>query len=630
MSDLLSTSLSGLLAAQRVLDTTGHNISNANTEGYSRQRVQLDTRTPTGAGNGFIGNGVVATSVRRNYDELLAGQVRTGNSDFQRLDSFLGLANRVDNLLADENAGLAPAMQGFFGSLHDVADDPSSIPARQVLLGKAQALADRFHSMDQRFSALQQETASRVRQGVDEINSIAESVAGLNREITQATARFNGQPPNDLLDKRDLLIDKLSEKVSVRTVAQDDGSLNVFIGNGQSLVLGGQANALKATPNQYDAQRPEVSLVTKAGSTEITSHLSGGELGGVLDFQRNMLDPTRDRLGNIALSIGSAMNAQHAKGMDLNGQLGGDFFSVVSPQAQPSVRNTGSTSVNATLSDTQQLVDGGYVLKYDGSNWQMTEAETGKSVALTGTGTAGNPLVGGGLSLVLSGSAATGDSFRIDPGAGAAAGFDSLINDPASVAAATPVKLAVDPSNQGSLSESSLSVADATDPALLNNVNISFTSATTYSINGSGSYTYTAGSPIQVNGWSLSLDGTPATGDQLTISSNAGGAGDNRNALALAQLQNSKTMDGGQSSFGGAYGRMVAQVGTTTQHVQTSRDAQQSVMQQTSAARDAVSGVNLDEEAANLVQYQQAYQAAAKAIGVADSLFQTLLGAFRR
>lgn len=630
MSDLLSTSLSGLLAAQRVLDTTGHNISNANTDGYSRQRVQLDTRNPTGAGNGYIGNGVVATSVRRNYDELLAGQVRTGNSDFQRLDAFLGLANRVDNLLADENAGLSPSMQGFFDSLHDVADDPASIPARQVLLGKAQALADRFHSMDQRFAALQDETASRIRQGVDEINSLADSIAGLNSQITQATARFNGQPPNDLLDKRDLLIDKLSEKVRVRTIAQDDGSLNVFIGNGQSLVLGAQANALKTTPNQYDAQRPEISLVTKAGTTEITSYLSGGELGGVLDFRRNMLDPARDRLGNLALSIGSAMNAQHARGMDLNGQLGGDFFSVVSPQVEPSVRNTGSGAVSATLTDTQQLVDGGYVLKYDGSNWQMTEAGTGKSVALTGTGTAGNPLVGGGVSLVLSGSAAAGDSFRIDPGAGAAAGFDSLIGDPAGVAAATPVKLAMNANNQGSLTEAALTVDDPTDPALLNNVNIAFTSANTYSINGSGSYAYTAGSPIQVNGWSLSLNGAPAAGDQLTVSSNAGGAGDNRNALALAQLQDARTMDAGQSSFGGAYGRLVAQIGTTTQHVQTSRDAQQSVVQQTSAAREAVSGVNLDEEAANLVQYQQAYQAAAKAIGVADSLFQTLLGAFQR
>jgi flagellar hook-associated protein 1 len=328
--DLLSTSISGLLAFQRALGTTGHNVANANTPGYSRQRVELSTRPPTPSGDGFIGNGVSVNTVERVINSFIGGQLNAATSGNGSLQEYYRLASQVDNLLADPQAGLAPGLQSFFDAVSGVANDPTSVSARQVMLAEAQSLTDRFHYLDQRMEELRVRTNTQIVNSVDEINSFATSIAGLNRQILLYMSGGTGQPPNDMLDQRDELVRKLSERVAVTTTLQDDGALNVFIGTGQTLVINSTATTLTAVNNPYDATRKEVALTTGPVTSIVSDLLSGGgTLGGVLTFRSQMLDTAQNTLGRTAIGLADVFNAQHRLGQDLTGALGGDFFSPI-------------------------------------------------------------------------------------------------------------------------------------------------------------------------------------------------------------------------------------------------------------------------------------------------------------
>lgn len=629
MPDILTTAMTGLVAFQRALATTGHNISNANTEGYSRQRVDLASRIPQPSGGGFIGSGTQVRTVERIYNALVSGELMAANSAQNRLEAFYTLASRMDEMLADPQAGLSPSLQAFFNAVQDVADDPASIPARQALLSEAEALADRFQSLGRGFADLSEQVNARVKASVDNINSLAESIAKLNDEIVRLSGSV-GQPPNDLLDQRDLLLRQLSEEIDVSTLVQDDGAINVFIGNGQTLVIGNQANPLKATGNVFNPTTMDVVFPGPAGNTLITSQLKGGALGGALDFRREILDPARNALGRVALAVAETVNAQHREGMDLNGQLGLDFFAVAGPQVLPESGNTGTGSVTATVSDVSALTTGDYILSYDGVNYSLARAETGIAVPMTGSGSPADPFVAEGLNIVVGAGAAAGDRFSIEPTRTAASSFRNLISDPARVAAAAPVRTLAAGGNVGDAVISAGEVIDSTDPNLLSPVLIQFTSPTTYSINGAGSFPYTPQADIDVNGVRVQIDGTPATGDSFTIEANAGGVGDNRNALLMGTLPTTDILDGGTASFQDGYGRLVSQVGSATRQADVNLQAQSIVQSNAQLALESTSGVNLDEEAANLIRFQQSYQAAAQLIGVVDTLFQTLMSTVRR
>ncbi len=335
--DIFGTGVSGLLAFQRALGTTGHNISNVNTEGYSRQRVELNARPPQGTGSGFIGTGVEVATVARVYDGFLTAQVRAYTSTHSQLQEFYRLAGQVDNLLADPQAGLTPGLQRFFNAVHGVANDPSSIPARQVMLGEGQALIDRFRYLGERLGNLGEGVNTQIRNSVNDINSYAQALADINRRIVQAQGTVSGQPANDLLDQRDALIARLAERVAVSTVAQDDGALNVFIGNGQTLVLGGNAYPLTATADPYDPTRLEISY----GTANVSDQLVGGSLGATLDFRARILDPARNELGRLATGLAFSFNAQQRADLNLNDALGGDFFAPAAPAVRPRSSNTG-------------------------------------------------------------------------------------------------------------------------------------------------------------------------------------------------------------------------------------------------------------------------------------------------
>jgi flagellar hook-associated protein 1 FlgK len=629
MADLLSTAVSALSAYSRGLETTSHNIANVATEGYSRQRVLYGTREAQAYGNGWVGSGVNATSIERVYDQFLGLQYRTTTTALGRQEVFATLAGRVGALFADADAGFGAALQRFVNAIQDVSAAPTSIPARQVLLAEANSLAGELRGQDERLERLAAEVNGRVNAAVSDINGIAASIAEINERIVSAQAR-TGQPPNDLLDERDRLVDQLSGRIAVTTVAQDDGALNVFIGTGQPLVLGPQAMSLAARPDAYDPASARVGVATAAGFVDVTASLTGGELGGLLDVQRQVVDPARRTLGQLAVGLADAVNSQQRAGMTLSGALGSDLFAVGGVQVLANEMNAGSGSVVVARADPGQLAAADYVFEFGGSGWSLRRADTGAAVAMSGSGTAADPFRADGLEFVVSGGASAGDRFLVRSTFGAASGAQVLLTDPASFAAALPVRAAAADTNSGSASAANLSVLDPANPALRTTATITFTTATTYSIDGGPDTAFTAGAPIDFNGWRLELGGTPAAGDVFTVSSNATGLGDNRNALAMVDALSGPALDGGTASLADVFGRLVADVGVQTRQAQLSRDALAVVQGDTRAAIDSVSGVNLDEEAANLVRLQQAYQAAAQVVRVADSLFDTLLGAIGR
>jgi flagellar hook-associated protein 1 len=630
MADLLRTGLSGLLAFQRALDTTSHNISNVNTDGYSRQRVEIGTRPADPYGNGWIGNGSKVNTVRRVYDDFVAAQTRVTSSGFERLDVFAGNAERINNIFGDSSTGLTATLQKFVNAFQGVANSPASIPARQVLLSEASSLTEKLAYYDNRLADMDAEVNSRLTSEVSEINALSQGIAKLNEDISVGIARTGGQPPNDLLDQRDRLLDQLAQKVSVNVVKQDGGAANVFIGTGQPLVLGSTANTLTTVQDGFDPTRLNLGMKTSGGTVDITRNISGGVLGGVLDFRREMLDPAHNALGRFSVALTDVVNSQHHEGIDLSGALGSDFFATGAVAVQEHSANSGTATLGVTRANVGALTESDYIMELTGGGWTLRNANTSASVTMTGTGTVADPFVADGLEIVVSGSATAGDEFLIRPTRTAVEDMQVLVKDPSRVAAAAPIRTAVDPDNTGSGKISTGEVLNSANGALRSPVTIQFLTATTYSVNGAGSFTYTPGNNIDINGWRMQITGTPAVGDEFTVRDNSGGTGDNRNALLLADALQRPVLNNGTTTLSAGVGQFVGGIGVATRQAQVNRDAQEAVHNENVATLDGASGVNLDEEAANLLKYQQAYQAAAQIIKISDTLFQTLLGATQR
>jgi flagellar hook-associated protein 1 FlgK len=624
MTDLLRIGLSALLAQQRALATTSNNIANANTPGYSRQRVELSERTAERMGNDAVGTGVQAGNTRRVTDDIIADQLRIAAGGFNRADAFVGMAQSLDDLLASDQTGLASTLQSFSNAVQGVANEPSSTSARQALLSDARNLISRFAMMDKRMSELGNEVSSRLTATTTEINSLGSGIADINRRILEGGTAASPE----LLDQRDRMLERLSELVQVDTAEQRDGTLSVFIGTGQVLVLGTQSSTLAVTPGSLDATQPQIVIRGTGPDLAITQFVTGGELGGLLDFNRELLQPTRSELGRLAVGLADAVNTMHRNGMDLDGQLGGNFFSLPAPQTAAATSNAGTGTVAATITGVAALQPTNSRLTWTGSAYTLQRMDNGAVVTMTGAGTVASPFVADGLSLVVGGSPTAGDQFLIRPLEHVPGSMQLLVNNVSDVAAAAPTRTTASLANTGTGSVSAGQVIDATNPALLTTATIQFIDATTYSVNGAGTFAYTPGADIDVNGTRVQITGAPNAGDQFVIQSNAGGVGDNRNALRIAGALGSAVFNG-NVTLQGAAGSLVTNVGSRTQETNNQRDAQNFVLEQSRSRLESVRGVNLDEEAADMLRFQQLYQAAAQTISVADTMFQTLLSALR-
>jgi flagellar hook-associated protein 1 FlgK len=629
---MLSTGVTGLLAFQTALDTISNNISNVNTPGYSEETANLATNQATPTPNGWLGNGVNVDSITRSYSSFLDAQTRQATSSYNQFNTTAGLASSINNMFGDPTAGLSATLQNFSQSVQALANAPAQTSTRQAVLNQAQSLISQFQGYQNNLEQLGNQVNSQVQAETSTINSLAKNIASLNQSITAAQGSGSGQQPLSLLDQRNSLIDQLSQDVSVQTVQQSDGSLSVFIGSGQALVVGAQASTLAATPDQFQSGQLDVSLTTPSSTTDISNQISGGALGGLLQFRSQMLIPGQNALGQAAVTLASLVNTQNEAGLDQNGAVGQALLTVGGPQVLAGQNNAGTAGLTATISNLGGLTTSNYDLTYDGTNWSMTDAATGIATTVTASTTGGvTTLTGAGLTMTVTGTAHAGDQFLVEPTANAVSGLKLLTTDPSKIAAAGPLVSSAGANNTGSAS-----ISSATVPSLAawtrGDYTISFSSPTAYTItDGTGASvatgTYTSGTPITFNGVSVTLTGTPAANDSFSIDDNANGSGDNSNALALVSTLGSKVLNGGTQSLNDAINAYVGSVGLQTSQAQNGATAQQSVMQSAQTAQQAVSGVNLDQEAANMVQYQQAYQAAAQVISTSNSLFNSLLSA---
>ena len=624
MSDMLSIGSSALQAYRTALNVVSNNIANANTPGYSRERIDLQAQNGVTTTIGSIGTGVNIQGVQRITDSYAQAQLVGASSSYNRINTLQAYSSQLDSLLSDSNSGLSGPLQSFFADLNSLGSNPSSTAVRQTLLTDAGSLSSAFNGLQQQFDSMSQQLDSSVSGAVGQVNGYATQLAQLNLQISQASAQ--GQTPNALLDQRDQLLQNIAANVGISTIPNADGSVNVFIASGQPLVLGTTANALSVQPDAY-GQSQDIVLSNGGTKSVVTSQLSGGTIGGIMDFKREVLQPASDQLGQLALGLSSAINAQHAQGMDQYGQLGGAFFSVPAPQVSAASTNTGTGGVSASITNLGSLSADDQVLSYNGSSWTMTDASTGVQTALTGAGTAASPLTGGGLQLVLGGTAAAGDKFLVQATRYAAGGLALAISDPARVAAASPVQTKASVGNTGSSTVSAATITNAADPNLLAATTIQFTSGSTYSINGAGSYSFSSGSPISLNGWQIRISGTPASGDSFTVSANAAGSGDASNAKGLAAVINKAFLNGGNDTLATANAALVSKVGAQAQQAGVQLSAQTAIQSQAQTAVASVSGVNLDEEASDMMRFQQAYQAAAQVVSTSNTLFQSLLQA---
>jgi flagellar hook-associated protein 1 len=630
-SSLFGIGVSGLYAAQLGIATTGHNISNAATPGYTRQETLQATAPGMATGAGFIGRGVQVETVRRIYNEFLVNQVQLARAQAAELETFHAQAYRVDTILSGSDAGLAAALQDFFGAVHALAAHPASTAVRDQLLMNAEVLTARFHMLDQQ---LTDEAASLNRQiagSIDVINSYAQQIARVNGAIALAQGAAGGNPPNDLLDQREALIAELNRETRASYVKQSDGSYNVFLSTGHPLVMGEEAYALAPVSSPVDPERVEVAYVAHGVPQPLyNANLVGGRLGGLLAFRRETLDAARNAIGQTAIVLAGAINGQHRLGLDAHGDWGQDFFKVGAPLVYASTLNAGDAVVGASFSgDYAALTASDYRLQYDGASYVVTRLADGAEWSF-----AGFPQTIDGVRLNLaSGTMQAGDSFSVRPVALGARSIEAGLSDTARIAAAAPIvtSAALANSGAGRVSPGAVEGPPPPHPDVLVPVTITFTSGSTFDVtrtdNGTPLATgvaYVAGSPISYNGWTVQITGEPAAGDRFAVA-RSDGLGDNRNALRLAALQSESTV-GGSASFQSSYAQLVSRVGGKTSQLSVTARAHANLENEAVRAQQAVSGVNLDEEAARLLRYQQAYHASGKVIQVAASLFDTLLG----
>lgn len=723
MSDILSIGLSGTQAAKSALQTAGHNVANANTPGYSRQRVDVDTRPAQLTGVGALGSGVKISNVARVHDDFVVSELRSNASIYNNLQTNHEFTSQIDNMLADPEAGLAPTLHLFFNAINGVSNDPSSQSARQVLLGEANSLSSRFDYLDNRFESLRQGANETLKSNIREVNDLAKALADINWKVVLAKEVTQGEP-NDLLDQRERLLQRLSEKINVKTTEQEDGALNVFIGNGQTLVLGKNNASLELKGNEHDPSKLDVVYRNQGADSVVTKFLKGGSIGGILDFRENILDSAQNEMGRIAIGVAKTFNDQHHKGMSLKNELGGDFFKPIdktAPLTMPGASNKGDFALKTTITNVDNLTTSDYKLNYNAGKYTLIRMLDDEIVGTYDS--LPQKIVSEGFTIELERGTKieNGDSYLIRPTRAAAMSFGVHIRDTTDIAAAAPVRVRTSVHNMGNATPVLTNVSDTSKPSftlaegrLSPTITVRFIdenhielldsdgklikakqldeqskaipatpavpgengvpatpatpaipashagrdenakhgnvdnnhSESEYDEEGGStaspaletSIYYDAKKGINLfptpggldTGYSVTLSGEAKAGDVFIVEYNTDAVGNNVNALELGSLQSKPTLANGTSNYNEIYSQLVSRVGSKTHELDVNREAQSILYEQAKGARESVSGVNLDEEAANLVRFQQHYQANAQVVGAANEMFNTLISVLQR
>ncbi|MFN3956543.1 MAG: flagellar hook-associated protein FlgK [Tepidimonas ignava] len=648
----LNIATRALTTNQAVLQVIGHNIANANTDGYTRQRVELNSVPGQQLGSGYFGKGVqIEAVVREGYNAFLTRESNANRAvaaaDATRLQYLQG----VESLFPLGEGSLGKLLGDALNSWTDVAASPNDSAARQVVLDKFDELAARIRDTSARITDIATGARLQATEITNEINRLAQAIANVNQAI--ARAQGTGASPNDLLDQRDRLIAQLNEQVQVTTLPADDGTLSVFVAGSLPLVLGSTAAELRATRADLDGDRQlKLQFVQGASTYDVPPEfIPGGKLKGVLDFVNRDVIQTQAELGRMALALADTLNRQQRSGLDLNGVAGADLFSYGALTGKPATTNTGSGSVSALVGNATALKAEDYTIEmtsatqghirrnsdgwyWNGSTWQASAPGTPLALA--------SGVSVDGLTITASGSASAGDRFVLSPGATAAASLQMALSRPAELAAASRVSLSLGTPNAGNASIESVTATVTQGawamPSLP--VNLTFTAPNTFALSGfsPASVTYTPGEPMTFTYTSgsntvevkLTLRGQPANGDVFVLDNTpAIGVGFNGgNAQAMLALRD-QVMFEGSVKLSEGYVAVFSKLASRVNEAQTRATFSQAQAEDAEQRRANQAGVNLDEEAARLLQFQQAYQASAKYLQTVQSIFDTLISTFR-
>ncbi len=644
---ILNIGTQALQANLIALQTTGNNIANANTVGYSRQGVVMETVQGQYSGAGYIGKGVTVQTIKRNFDEYLTRQATltssTAAGDQSRADNLKNL----EGLFSGGTSGLGASISDMLNAFSDIASAPTDLTARTVALTRVNETASRIRALSANLDDLQDGISQPLAQMVSNVNTIAQSIADVNQSI--AKVQSNGQPPNDLLDKRDQLIRDLNQYVQTTSIPASDGTVGIFIGGSQALVLGTTVAPLSVTQDPFGDPLKSKLAITRAGQSIALDEnsLGGGQVPALLKFKNNDLTEARNLLGRLTLGVTTSMNDQHKLGLDLDGNVGGNLFTPIAfgnnniiPQL---VGNTGNATLGLAVNDVTKFVASDYQIDFtSATTGNITRLSDGVITPFPQTPPATAPAIAtiDGLDFqdnsVAPNAAAAGDRFLIKPFSTAANAITSEFSSPRALAVASPVAVAATSTNKGSLTVTSLSAKNLATP--IDNYSVKFSvvaGVSTYDIVDNTTATtvaaaqpYVSGQPITyapagVAGWSLTLTGAPADQDSLTVKPNPYPTLSGGNATAMMDLRDKPMFDGANLTDG--YAGLIAQLGIRTQSAVYTAEVSNNLASTAEKDRAGVSGVNLDEEAAKLLQYQQAYQASAKMIQISQTIFDTLI-----
>ncbi|EPA97449.1 flagellar hook-associated protein FlgK [Pseudomonas sp. G5(2012)] len=669
---LLNIGMSGLNASQVSLATVGNNIANANTAGYSRQQTTQVSNASNLYGGVFIGSGTTLADVRRVYNAYLDNQLQTSTSLSSDANAYLDQVNPLDKLFSDKNTGISAVLSSFFTSVQTAAGTPSDTAARQLLLTNAQTLSNRFNALASQMTQQNEGINSQLTTLTGQVNQLTASIASLNQQIAQASTS-SGSGPSNLLDARNEAVRSLNELVGV-TVQEQNGSYNVSLGNGQPLVLGNTSNTLSTARTGIDKSQLNIQLNSPSKTSDVTSVISGGKIGGLLRYRDDVLVPAQNDLGRTALVMADKINSQLGQGLDANGEFGASLFSNINSATAISQRSlgasnnsTGSGNLDVTITNSSALTTFDYSVTFTAADKYTVKRSDGKDMGSFDLSPAAEidgfklDLNGGGLS--------AGDSFKVTPTRNAASSIKTQMTDSNKLAFAGPLAATGSTSNGGTgaltppVLSTPLDIYGGADLAALQAgikdsmpVTLAFKDAAggsqayeVFNAKGQSIGTGTivpgqsndltinvpmldaSGAPIPGKSFSFNttVSGSPSKNDKYEIAFNADGKKDNSNANELLALQTKATVGvtGGNAgmSMTTAYSRLVEQVGAKASQALGDSTASGAILSRAKSEVASVSQVNLDDEAADLLKFQQYYTASSQIIKAAQETFSTLI-----
>lgn len=656
---LYQAGVGGLLAAQQQLATTGHNISNVNTDGYTRQRAEQNATVGQVTGSNYIGTGTYIQDITRVYNQFSYKEQLTNQSDLGHADSLHARLTQLDQIMTTSGKGAADSIEQFYKALNGVADNPNDAGLRSIVLSQASSLSDGFNELNDNFNQMEKSVNGEIEQVAKKISEISLELAKINENIAESQGINQTGQPNDLLDKRDNLVNELGKYTRVNTLVDPNGVMTVMIGQGTTLVAGITPLTVEVKAGDPDPLKTELSLVGANSSVGIDGSKLGGSLGASIEFRDEHLAQTRTEIDRLAMAISATLNDSQASGLDLNEKQGANIFTDINTTNLQQGRvlahssNSDSTQAQVTINDISKLPTDEFEVRFEGPNFTLVNLTTGVNSDLgppgSGTPAGTHTSTDYGFSFVETGTPVVGDTFTVVPTKNSSALIQTTLNNGNAIAASSAVQITPSTNN---VSDGKVAISDVVDPvnaraAMPIRIDVLEVSPNnfTYTITDKANVTsapiaYTPPSQVidlppspSVAAFKIEISGTPSGSgpnapEQFTIG-DAFGVGNGKNAVAMAKTQETGVTNGGKETFAQSFGISTSKVGSKASTAEVVADTAQALFTQAFNRNQATSGVNLDEEAANLLKYQQAYQAASKIISTANTIFDTILAAVR-